>query len=192
LIGSAQVSLTNQGEAMLRTAPLTLVVALALPSLQPLHAQAGPRLRVWAPHATIGTLIRSDSDVLVIARGVGDTVTVARSAVQRADVSAGLHRRTVEGLAIGAFAGGLLGGLYGSVAYEDPCKSQGSNYCFDFVGPDLVIFAGAIIGGLTGGAFGALIGSQSRLEKWSPAPRFENPRLTVAPGAVGVRFSIGW
>lgn len=183
---------------MTRSLPFALVVSLVALSAVRLAAQdiggavVGRRVRVWAPNPTVGTVIRTDSAVLLLvtARGRGrDTVTVSRRAIRRVDLSHGLHSATLDGARIGGALGGFIGGIVGAITYKRQCDPSTELLCFDF-GPGFSILGGAAVGGVAGVVVGAVLGSQSRVEQWKRAPSLENLRLTAAPSPTGLRLGV--
>ena len=172
---------------MSRNVPPVLTLALTLLAVGPLAAQ---RVRLWAPKPTIGTLVRSDSAVFVLARAAGDTVTVARRAVGRAEVSRGSHSATLSGAALGVTVGGFVCGVLGAAAYRKPtCDPPDSPFCWDFgIGTNILV--GAAFGAVVAGGLGALIGSQTRVDDWATARHLVGVRMTAAPRSVGVQVGL--
>jgi len=125
-------------------------------------------------------VVRSDS---------GDTVTVPRRAVRRAEISRGLQRGTLHGARVGSGFGLFIGLVVGAATYERPdCNPETDFLCIDF-GPGLNMLAGAGIGGAAGAVLGAVIGSQTRMERWERVPR-ERLRVIVSPAANGMHLGL--
>ena len=128
---------------------------------------AGSRVRAMPTGAEryhVGSLLAvPDDSVRLSLERTGDSLALARASLARFDVSRGRRAQTgkgaIYGLAVGAFAGLILG----AATYE------GCDGCF---GPDPGIGGSAVIGGILFGAIGAgvgaIVGAQVKGERWVP------------------------
>ncbi|MBI4531314.1 MAG: hypothetical protein HY709_07300 [Candidatus Latescibacteria bacterium] len=141
----------------------------------------GARVRLTVPTVVgsrlSGTLVAWDVEKLVVQRGEGDSVLIARTAVTRLEVSRGRRSRDKEGAGIGflvgASAGVILGVIiekkfsFGVWGMEEERPRSGGH-------PRLVL--GVVVGTL-GAVVGAVVGSHK--EKRRPSG-VELSRSTVA------------
>jgi hypothetical protein len=150
---------------------LLLVVTLALPAgaaaQGPDSFAVGARVRVERPEVGAGwhegklVMLSPDSAAVEMAE-TSDTVAFPRDTVGRFEWSQGLHTRTGKSALLGLGIGAGAGLLVGIAASVDSCTAL----CYE-VGPAEILGAAAILGGV-GAGLGALIGSQSRGERWTP------------------------
>lgn len=155
---------------------LSLVLCLVITAPQGLSGQQqvasrvvpGARVRVWTQGEQYsGTLTALSNDSVWLTSD--GSVVLARSAVERVDVSVGRQGHTLLGLGVG-FGGGLLGGAaVASVAGQDGGFDPGQLGAGTWAGLTVI-----------GGVVGALTRSDRwvRVADWSPVP-------TAKPGRVG-------
>lgn len=147
-----------------------LLVAPQLAAAQsfPSEVQPGARVRVWLPEAVRqqqaperrqllrGTVESVDRGTLHLSvPGSTGSLTIARSAVRRLDVSRGVSRAAsvVERAAGGAISGAILYALL-----NDPKRTGGPHYRTDW--------RAAGVGAAWGGGIGAVIGFAFPFERW--------------------------
>lgn len=177
------------------TRPLPLAFALSILAIPAatLRAQEadgliiGQRVRLWTPSPRIGTLTQADSARFTfVSSDSGDTVTVPQRMVRRLEISRGFQRGTLHGARVGSALGMFIGAVVGAATYQRPdCNPNTDFLCLDF-GPGFNILGGMAIGIVGGGLTGALIGSQTRVERWDRVSS-ERLRMLVQPGGNGVR-----
>jgi membrane associated rhomboid family serine protease len=86
------------------------------------------------------------------------------SAIERVDVSSGLHRQTLRGATIGLMSGVVSGAVIGALTYT-PCEG----WCFlepSSRGASAAL--GGAVFGVLGGVTGAIIGAFHQTEDWMP------------------------
>ena len=147
----------------------------------------GVRVRITpsTPSSVIvGELIGASDSVLVVrTQGYRGDVTIPRSAVMHIEVSRGTSRgaSTAMGMGLGAFAGGLVGVVWGKLI---DCGGD-SWFCFE---DGAAAALGAATGAVTGMLIGVIVGS---FERWRDTA--VPVRLSVAPtgdGALSVEGRI--
>ena len=166
------------------TVLLAVVTAVGVASAQADTVPRGTRVRITpsTPSSVIvGELIGASDSVLVVrTQGYRGDVTIARAAVMRLEVSRGTSKgaSTATGMGLGAFAGGLIGLVWGKLK---DCGGD-SWFCFE---DGAAAALGAATGAVTGTLIGVIVGS---IERWrdSAVP----VSLSVAPTGVG-SLSVG-
>ena len=141
----------------------------------------------------IGALTRSDAAVWILRLNEqGDSAVVPSADLTEVRVSLGIHRHIVEGLAIGA----LFGGVLGAATYREPSPRSCdpptlcANWGTSLSGLDSQGFA-IVSGVIGGGLLGAAIGARVKTERWKLVTS-ERAQLTMRPsgGGVGVGISL--
>ncbi len=110
--------------------------------------------------------------------------------IQHLDVSGGMHRHTLAGLAWGGVSGVVVGAVFGASSYHQ-CQSQA--FCVNISSQAGYIASGALVLGLIGGAVGSIVGTLIKTEKWTRVPGYPVAKLTVVPlqhGAVGYGLAL--
>ena len=158
------------------------VAASAAMTSTPVFGQAlvpGARLRVTLkgtpPTILVGTVDRVAGDTLHLRVPYrGQTVPLPLMTVASTEISRGRHSRAAKG----ALIGGGIGVAVGLLAFDmaDP-------------NPDLRARWG-ILFGLMGAGTGALIGAQSRSEKWEMVPLPSLPAASVSFNRVELGFRL--
>jgi hypothetical protein len=97
----------------------------------------------------------------------------------RLEQSAGVHRRTMDGFAIGAVAGALAGALIGTASYRKPTCPPDQLICLDF-GRGFSTSAGAVVFAVPSAIIGAIAGYNSHREAWQAVPD-DRTRLAFHP-----------
>jgi hypothetical protein len=168
----------------------------ALPGIAQADEAAGPivvgtRVRLQAPSVVAGPIeglvFDIDDDALLVGSDHAPPIRVPRDAVARLEISTGRRGHALQGLAIGAAAGGLLFGVIGQedycVEYYDPSES-----C-----PGRAEMVG--IGAFGGAVWGLLIGHLVKGDRWSKVPA-ERLQVGLAPtrtrGSWGAKLSLAW
>jgi hypothetical protein len=110
---------------------------------------------------------------------VDDTLTIARSEIDRFEVGGGSKRQTAHGALLGLTIGAGAGLIVGLASYKG-CEPRDSFACM--LEPATAAASGlqgAAVGGALGAVVGALFGAMSRTEKW----------VTVTPHGAGLSVS---
>lgn len=135
----------------------------------------GSRLRLTAPtyqlDGAIGTLQSADSTTLVVwFSGSQSPQPIARSAIDRLDVSIGTKSQAGRGAVIGILAGGIsVGGMALSAAQAE--------YTCSGCTPYILLATG--LGMAVGALVGAIIGSVLHSDMWSPMVWEEGSRTIL-------------
>ncbi len=141
-------------------------IPLAAQDTTALHANARVRvMTVGSDRWVTGKLLAPPADsVKLLAR---DTVpmVLATSSLARPEVSRGMRRQTKRGMWIGAGMGFVAGFVLGFATYEE-C----TGFCVGDPGQSGTGFVAGVLGSALGLGIGALIGSSSKGERWSPVP----------------------
>jgi hypothetical protein len=157
---------------------LLLVVGLAAPSwADTTFVERGDRVRLEASRFGEGRLVGRVTDlgadtILVLGEGVGSTLAIPTSAVERIAVSEGKKGNTVLGLIVGAGVGAAAAtglAIWICNSDDDGCTSG------------QVVSGGLAVLSVTAG-LGAGIGALIRTERWTEA------FLPSAPPRVGLGF----
>jgi hypothetical protein len=176
----------------------TAGVLLALIAAPPLDAQLRPlvhpgnRVRI-VEHAGAAPVVRTVFDVRGDTLLVGDGTTAGLRQVhvpdmRRVHVSRGLQRNTVRGMMIGVLAAAPVGALYGA-SHEKTCEEP--ELCPGFLSRGETMLFHAAGAGAIGGAVGAIVGSQSRSERWERVRRGRYPAMAVqADGGVSLALRL--
>jgi hypothetical protein len=107
-----------------------------------------------------------------------DTLTLARTEIDRFEVSGSSKSHTGHGALIGLSIGAAAGFMVGFASYKE-CASDSFGCIGAPVSASASGLTGAAPGGLLGAAVGALFGSLARTEKW----------VTVTPHSAGLSIS---
>jgi len=110
-------------------------------------------------------IISADNDTVVFrSEAYPITRSLPMSAIERVDVSSGLHRQTLRGATIGLMSGVVSGAVIGALTYT-PCEG----WCFlepSSRGASAAL--GGAVFGVLGGVTGAIIGAFHQTEDWMP------------------------
>ena len=148
------------------------VLAIASLAVSPIAAAQGSpdelvgrRIRIQQLHgATVqGALVAVTDTTVTLRTSETDTVSIARGGIARVEVYEGMKSGTGKGALTGLLIGGLGGALIGVAA-----SGSDDGEFFDFGAGEWAAGIGITFGAL-GAGIGALIGSGSHTEKWSPA-----------------------
>ena len=146
-----------------------LAQLLATPiSAQQMELAEGARVRLISsalpPDHQLARIISASNDTIVFR---SDAYPVTRSLalrdIDRIEVSAGSHRRTVKGALIGIGIGVVGGAVLGAVTFS-PCDG----FCIQPETRGGAAGIGAAFFGTLGGMTGALIGGFHKEEDWKP------------------------
>lgn len=184
-------------EGHMRTSVLILAI-VSLLSPRESDAQAPEvlapktRIRYALPtdrRAIIAEVVVHRGDSLWVRRTQSaDTVVLALSTLAQLDVSRGRQGRALRGAGIGLLSGVVVGGAIGYAAGDADCS--GKFVCYD---KPQAAAGGAAIFGLLGAGIGALIGRESRTDRWEPALLTSRGRIATWSGrrgsGYGLRFS---
>ncbi len=156
--------------------PTSLFFVLALALLSATHAFAqqvelveGARVRLvssslQANHQVARIVSAGNDSIVFRSEGFPVTRSLARSEIERIDVSQGSHRQTGRGALIGLGVGAVGGAILGAATYS-PCQG----WCL--FGPssrgESAGWGGAFFG-LLGGVTGGIIGAFHQKEEWKP------------------------
>lgn len=161
-----------------------------------LHAQAlvpGARVRItsrqYSLNGRVGKVLSERADTIVVRFNglttvhyrqvwADDTLTLARNAIDRFEVSGGSKRQTKQGALLGLGIGAGVGLIAGVASYKG-CQPQDELQCAMELGPFGSALGGAMGGGVLGAAVGALVGTMLRTQEW----------VTVTPHGVGLAIS---
>jgi hypothetical protein len=167
---------------------LALLVAPSLEAqLRPL-VHPGNRVRI-VEHPGAEPVVRTVFDVRGDTLLVDDGTTSGLHPVhvpdmRRVHVSRGLQRNTGRGVRLGFVAAAPLGALVGANK-EQTCDEL--ELCSGFLTRGETMFFHAIGAGALGGVVGAVVGSQSRSERWERLRRGRYPAMAVqADGGVSL------
>lgn len=146
----------------LRLTAVALTVVLALTVTQAAEGQApdalvGKRVRVLG---LTGTVLGATPDTLEFLQDTqGSPIRIARSRVDKIEVSTGRHRQVLKGSLIGLGVGALATAwfLHGFCGADSPCQED------EFL-------VAATVFGLPPVAVGAWIGALVRVERWRSVP----------------------
>lgn len=162
---------------------------LPRPSLAQL---AGQRIRVTTDSSPsrwlTGTLAGQDADSLRVEGAGGASVSIARRAILRLEVSTGQRRAVEDGALQGADWGALVGAFVAARGMAKPCALHTAAAV---VCGQTRIMAGSGIGAAIGALVGAAIGSLIRTERWERAS-FAPPHVALTPGGTGVTLSLAF
>ena len=112
--------------------------------------------------------------------------------IERLDVSGGMHRHALGGLAWGGISGVVVGAVYGAASYSQ-CQSEVFGSCFNIASQGEYIATGAVVFGLLGGAVGTIVGALIKTERWVRVPGYPVAKLAVLPlpyGRVGYGLTL--
>jgi hypothetical protein len=178
--------------AILVFTPLASLVARGFPPLR------GDRVRIYASQTAdgrygrfAGSVVRSDSDSLVLRTADAVRVAAPWPSIIRLEVSRGRKSHGGRGAAFGALIGIPLGAVVGLAAYEE-CVPRGGSWDFSCLfdwGSEYSAFGGALVGGLGGVVVGALIGATIETDRWQEVP-LDQLRVSFGPQRDG-RFGFG-
>ena len=132
--------------------------------------------------AIVGRFLAMDDEHLILAVGKPpQSIRLPRSAVTSVEMSRGRSR--LKGALIGAGVGGLVGVVWGLVAYSQ-CKSEPSTGAFSIDLCGLEILAPVVTGPSVGAVVGLVIGK----EQWAKVPP-TTLGLVIKPAAGGVQIA---
>jgi len=177
------------------------VLTLAIVSLLSPREGAAQAPEVLAPKTRIRYALPTDRRAIiaevVVHRGESlwvrrresaDTVVLVASTLAQLDVSRGQQGHALRGAGFGLLSGVVLGGAIGYAAGDADCS--GKFVCYD---KPQTAAGGAAIFGLLGAGIGALIGRESRTDRWEPALLTSRGRIATWSGrrgnGYGLRFS---
>jgi hypothetical protein len=146
----------------------------------------GIRIRIHSQHSAplVGNLVSLGADSLLVALSPADTARVALESIMQVEISQGSRSNAGKGAKTGLLIGGLGGAVLGAIA----AASQNEND-FLYVPPAQLVVGGALGWGVLGAGIGALIGSGSHSEKWTPTVL---PTVKVMPDeSKGRRVALG-
>jgi len=151
--------------------PLLLLASLA--EAQTSHGSARVRLvnTINGRMLVAGTLAGQVGDSVAIVPDSSDGLPqrFAVGTQYRLEHSVGVHRRTMEGFAIGAVAGALAGALIGTASYQKPNCPPDQLICLDF-GKGFSASAGAVVFAVPSAIIGAIAGHNTVREVWRATP----------------------
>ena len=178
---------------MRHTAATLLVLSLGGHALHAQDVHPGTQVRITSQHYSlsdrVGVLLSETGDSMVV-RFTGiktvqyrqvwadDTITIARNAVDRFEVSGRGGSQTKRGAIVGGAIGVGVGLFIGLASYKE-CQPANSLQCIFDPGPSGSGFVGAVAGGAIGAVTGAVIGSTIQANKW----------VTVTPHGVGLSIA---
>lgn len=178
----------------MRRAITVLVAALSgWLSAHPAPAQQpGQRIRLQT-HANpsrwlTGTLVGDKADSLRVEVAGHPSVSVARNAVLRLEVSRGQRRAIGAGAAQGADFGALVGAVVAARGMAKPCAwpTAAAVVC-----GETRILVGSGLGAAVGALVGAAIGSVIRTERWETAS-LAPPQVVLTAQGTGLALSIAF
>jgi hypothetical protein len=156
----------------------------------------GPGMRVRARMTDgdriVGSIQRVARDTLQIVGTDGETRAVSLASVSSVELSRGRGASTRTGVALGALAGGVIGGTVAVVSWEEPaCRntpvldgtwnSCGVGWISQDSSAEGAAVGGAFLGALIGAGVGALIGSRVQAEQWQSCVPGPGPRASSLP-----------
>ena len=159
----------------------------------------GARVRLYASQTAdgrygrfAGSVVRSDSDSLVLRTADAVRVAAPWPSITRLEVSRGRKSHGGRGAAFGALIGIPLGAVVGLATYEE-CVPQGGSWidfsCFMVPSEGQTALIGAILGGGGGALLGWIIGASSKTDRWEEVP-LDRLRVSFVPQRDG-RFALG-
>ena len=178
---------------MRHTAATLLVLSLGGHALHAQDVHPGAQVRITSQHYSlterVGFVLSETGDSMVVRfKGIktvqyrqvwaDDTITIARNAIDRLEVSGPGNHQTKRGAIVGGAIGAGVGLFIGLASYKE-CQPKDSLQCVFDPGPTGSGFLGAVAGGAIGAVTGALLGSMGRANKW----------VTVTPHGAGLSIA---
>lgn len=147
-----------------------VVLFSATPAQAQLEELVGERVRLthqFSPgtrmSTTTGVLTNVSADSLILSME-GRDVEIPRTYIRRVEVSTSSRRATGYGALVGMAVGGLgLGAL--AVATNEPNDCMDTWFCIEFTSGQAFLI-GAVPGALLGAGLGALIGHNTKADRW--------------------------
>jgi hypothetical protein len=139
---------------------------------------------------TIGRLASVTGDTILVVDSLGTTRRFAMTDVSGVDTSAGTRTRSLEGMAIGVVAGGLIGGAIAHASWK-PCVAEEFLGCLltpNDAGPKTI--GGALVGMGVGVVIGKAVGMLFETEAWERVVSSRGPKPAFSGTKRGVQVQI--